>query len=83
MNGLVVQLHRYFMLACDPDKTVDEILDEFSVKYQNLVNESNDWTGKNNKVIVFVPSTLPPQPVCHWLLDKDILSIMKLIYGHD
>ena len=60
MNGLVVQLHRYFMLACDPDKTVDEILDEFSVKYQNLVNESNDWTGKNNKVIVFVPSTLPP-----------------------
>ena len=70
------------MLARDPDKSVDEILKEFSAKYQNLMNESDDWMGKNNKV-VYVPSTLHPQPVRHWLLDKDMLRVMKLIYGHD
>jgi hypothetical protein len=70
-----------FLLSRVEDETVDETLKEFAVNYENLMNEKDDWKGVNNKVI-YVPSCLPPKPVRHWLLDKDMLRVMKLVYGH-
>lgn len=70
-----------FLLSRDEEKTIEESLKEFVVAYQDLMNENDNWKGTSNKV-VFVPTCLRPQPVRHWLLDKDMLRVMKMIYGH-
>ena len=63
------------MLACDPDNSASMkywMSFLWNIRISWIMNESNDWTIKNNKVM-FVPSTstFRPQLVCHWLLDKD------------
>lgn len=75
-----------FVCACEEGTSDEEAGVRFAHQLEEVMNDSPQFRGDRNHVVYRrVPSmeAAGPQPVRHWLRDRDMLVMLKKMYGWD
>lgn len=76
--------YKLLLCACDENITDDEFGNTFAPALQTYINENPRYHGTDNHVVYRQPTVLTAagkQPVRHWLKDRDMLLLLKKMYG--
>ena len=89
LNQPLLQLGSNFpvkvlLCVCEDGVSDDEFGHTVAPALESLMNSSPRFHGSDNHAIYRQPASLiaaGKQPVCHWLKDRDMLLLLKKMYG--